>query len=63
MPAKSIAQQRLFGMALHNPEKIRPENRGVLKMNKEDMRDFAETSGLKNYKKSKGLSKYKGKKR
>jgi len=59
MPAKSLAQQRLFALALHNPEKVWPENRGVLKMSEPDMRDFAETSGLKNYKKKrKGLRGY-----
>jgi hypothetical protein len=50
-------------MALHNPEKVRPENRDILSMKKEDMRDFAETKGLKNYKKGKGLGKYRGRKR
>lgn len=63
MPAVSSKQRNLFAMALHNPEKVRPENRDILSMKKEDMRDFAETKGLKNYKKGKGLGKYRGRKR
>lgn len=43
MPAKSIAQQKLMGMALHNPKKIYRKNKGVLSMGKEDLQDFAST--------------------
>jgi hypothetical protein len=33
-----------MAMALHNPSKVKMKNRGVLDMDKEDMRDFASTS-------------------
>ena len=43
MPAVSVKQRRLMGLALHNPEKVRPENKGVLKMAASSLRDFAST--------------------
>jgi hypothetical protein len=43
MPAVSQKQRRLMGLALHHPEKVRPENRSVLSMKESDMRDFAST--------------------
>jgi len=43
MPAKSDAQQRLMAMALYEPKKLYKRNRGVLKMSKEQLRDFAKT--------------------
>ncbi len=55
MPAKTEEQQQLMGIALHNPEKVYAKNRGVLKMSKGDLRDFAETKGLRGHKKKKGL--------
>ena len=47
MPAKSEAQRRLMAMALHAPGKLWKKNRGVLKMKASQLRDFAETKGLK----------------
>lgn len=41
MPAKSEKQRRLMAMALHNPKKLYKKNRGVLKMSKSQLRDFA----------------------
>jgi hypothetical protein len=51
MPAKSIAQRRLMGMALHHPEKVSEKNKGILKMSHADMEDFASTNekGLKQH--------------
>ena len=47
MPAKSEAQRRLMAVAEHHPEKLYAKNRGVLKMSKSDLHDFAATKGLK----------------
>lgn len=44
MPAKSEAQRKLMAIAEHHPEKVNPENRGVLEMSKKDLHDFASTS-------------------
>ena len=44
MPAKSITQQKLMAIAKHSPSKVLPENRAVLGMSKESLRDFASTS-------------------
>lgn len=41
MPAKSEKQRKMMAIALHHPEKLHKENRGVLKMSKSDMREFA----------------------
>ncbi len=43
MPAVSKKQRRLFGLALHHPEKVRPENKAVTKMSASSLRDFAST--------------------
>ena len=43
MPAKSKKQRKLFAMAEHNPAKIYPRNKGVLKMSKSQLHDFAKT--------------------
>jgi hypothetical protein len=43
MPARSIAQRRLLAIALHNPSKVKAKNRGVLKMSKSQLHDFATT--------------------
>lgn len=53
MPAKSKKQQALMAIAEHSPEKVRPENRGVLKMSKQQLHDFAATSTKKLPKKAK----------
>ena len=46
-PATSQAQQRLMAIAEHNPSALHKENRGVLKMSKSQLHDFAATKGLK----------------
>lgn len=43
MPAKSKAQRKLMGLALHHPEKIKGKNKGVLKMSKKQLEEFADT--------------------
>ena len=43
MPAKSKEQQQLMAIALHHPSKVYKRNRGVLKMKKKSLRDFATT--------------------
>ena len=45
MPAKSEKQRRLMAMAEHNPSAVYKENRGVLKMSKSQLHDFAHTKG------------------
>ncbi len=59
MPAKSVAQRRLIGLAEHHPEKVSAKNQGILKMTKSDMHDFASTkeTGLPKYAGTKGGSK------
>ena len=52
MPAESKAQRKLMAIAKHHPEKVMKKNRGVLKMSKKQLTDFAET-------KEKGLPKRK----
>jgi len=59
MSAKTIEQQQLMGIALHHPEKLYARNRGVLKMKESQLREFAETKGLRGHKKRKGLRGYK----
>jgi hypothetical protein len=44
MPAVSKAQRKLFAIAEHHPEQVRPENRDVLKMNVSELARFASTS-------------------
>lgn len=53
MPAKSEAQRIAISIAEHAPDKLYDRNKGLLKMGKQDMHDFAETP-------SKGLPKRKG---
>lgn len=43
MPAKSRKQQQMMAIAEHEPEKLNKENKGVLKMSKSQMHDFAAT--------------------
>lgn len=59
MPAKSAAQQKAIAIAEHNPGKLYTKNKGLLKMSKSDMSDFASTStkGLPKYASSKVSSK------
>lgn len=47
MPAKSIAQRKLMAIAEHHPEEVNAANRGVLKMSRQQLHDFADTKGLK----------------
>jgi len=56
MPAKSKAQQVAMAIALHAPEKLYARNRGMLKMSKGQLHDFAAT-------KRKGLPRLKGPRR
>lgn len=44
MPSTSIAMRRLMGLAEHHPSEVNPENRGVLKMSRKQLHDFASTS-------------------
>ena len=43
MPATSQAQQRLMGLAEHNPSAVSAKNRGVLQMSHSQLHDFAAT--------------------
>jgi hypothetical protein len=58
MPAKSKAQQEAVAIALHNPDKLRASNKGLLNMSKSSMKDFAstKTSGLPKYASSKSTT-------
>ena len=56
MPAKSIKQRRLMAIAAEHPSKVFARNRGVLKMGKSSLKEFART-------REKGLPKKKKKKR
>lgn len=47
MPAKSEKQAALMRLAEHNPSKLYKKNRGLLKMTKQQLHDFASTRGLK----------------
>jgi hypothetical protein len=55
MPSVSDSQRKLMALAEHHPEKVHDENRGVLKMSKRQLHDYASTKGLKKkHKKSSG---------
>jgi hypothetical protein len=43
MPATSQDQQRVMGIALNDPDKLYARNRGLLKMSKSQLSDFAST--------------------
>ncbi len=43
MPSKSQSQQAATAIALHNPSKLHAKNRGLLKMSREQLHDFAST--------------------
>lgn len=43
MPAKSKAQRIAMAIAEHHPEQLNPENKGLAKMKKSDLHDFAST--------------------
>lgn len=44
MPAVSKKQRELMAIAEHAPQKLYKKNRGVLKMSKDQLHDFAATS-------------------
>ena len=44
MPARSVKQRRLMGMAMHEPEKVMKKNMGVLDMSKTQLSHFAATA-------------------
>ena len=54
MPAKSKKQRRMMAIAEHHPGMLYDRNKGVLKMSKKDLSDYAST-------KEKGLKGKKGK--
>jgi hypothetical protein len=54
MPAKSVAQRKLMAIAEHHPDKLYAKNKGVAKMGKKSLHDFAAT-------REKGLPKRAGK--
>jgi len=64
MPAKSKKQRRLMAIAEHHPGKLYKRNRGVAKMSKAKLHDFAATSekNLPEKKKRKPKSRIKSKK-
>lgn len=43
MPAKSKAQREAMAIAEHHPNELHKENRGMLKMSKSQLHDFATT--------------------
>lgn len=43
MPAKSKAQRQMMAIAQHSPSKLYKRNRGVLKMSRSQLHDFAAT--------------------
>jgi len=47
MPAVSEKQRQLMAIAEHHPEKLHKENRGVLKMSRQQLHEFASTKGNK----------------
>lgn len=44
MPAKSAAQRIAMAIAEHNPGKLYKRNKGLAKMKKSDLHEFASTS-------------------
>jgi hypothetical protein len=44
MPATSKAIREAAAIAEHHPEKLYPRNRGLLKMSKQQLHEFASTS-------------------
>ena len=43
MPAVSVKQRELMGLAEHHPSEVYAQNKGVLKMSHEQLHDFAAT--------------------
>ena len=46
MPAVSTKQRQLFAIAEHAPGKLHKENKGLAKLPKQTLHDFAATKGL-----------------
>ena len=63
MPAVSKAQQAIMAIAEHNPLKLYKKNRGLLKMTKKQLHDFAATKekGLPEHKMKKAINKHRKK--
>jgi hypothetical protein len=59
MPAKSKKQRQAMAIALHHPSKLNKNNKGLLKMSKSQLEEYASTSEkhLPNRKKLKRLKK------
>ena len=53
MPAKSKKQRKMMAIAAHHPEKLYKRNKGVAKMSKKQLHEYATTSekGLPNHRK------------
>jgi len=47
MPAKSKKQRQMMAIAEHHPEKLYERNKGVLKMSKKQLSDYASTKEKK----------------
>lgn len=47
MPAKSEKQRELMAIAEHHPDQVSAKNKGVLKMSKGQLHDYASTVGAK----------------
>lgn len=47
MPAVSAKQRMAMAIAEHHPSKLYAKNRGMLKMSKSQLHDFAATKGLR----------------
>jgi hypothetical protein len=41
MPAVSEAQRKVMAIALHHPDKLKKKNKGILKMSKKQLKEFA----------------------
>jgi len=45
MPAKSKKQRQAMAIAEHSPEKLYKRNKGMKKLSKKSLHDYASTSG------------------
>jgi hypothetical protein len=43
LPSTSVAQRRLFAIAEHKPNELYKKNRGLLKLSKKQLHEFADT--------------------
>ena len=55
MPARSTAQRRAMAIAEHHPSELYAKNKGMAKMSKSQLHDFASTKekGMPHYAKTK----------